>query len=83
MSQAMADICTELESQNKRLRREQERLNAELVSVRMEQEQAAKLLPEYRLEIVRSRSLAEVAQNELQVRDAQLFRLSEIWNQTL
>ena len=65
VAQAMADICSELEGQNKRLRKEKGRVDAELAAVRLEQERMTRLLPEYRLEIVRSRSAAEEAQEEV------------------
>jgi hypothetical protein len=88
VANAMTDICSELETQNARLRREIERLNSELGacapphrtraplltphppiprtgSLKMEEEQRAKLQPEYRLANVRSRGMADVAQKEL------------------
>jgi len=61
----MGDICGELEKQNNRLRREVGRLNEENEQLRIEESQRGKLLPEYRLEIVRSRGLAEVAEKSL------------------
>jgi len=61
----MGDICEELESENGRLRREVDRLKEEIEGGRIEREQNGKLLPEYRLEIVRSRSAKEEAEREL------------------
>ncbi len=66
VANAMTDICSELEAQNARLRREVERLSSELKAARSEEDARARLLPEYRLEIVRSRGMAEVARKELE-----------------
>ncbi|GMH90940.1 hypothetical protein TL16_g11915 [Triparma laevis f. inornata] len=61
----MGEICEELEGENGRLRREIERMKEEVEASRVEREQNHKLLPEYRLEIVRSRSGKEQAEREL------------------
>jgi hypothetical protein len=66
VANAMTDICGELETQNSRLRREIGRLQEEVGTMRKEEDERARLLPEYRLEIVRSRGMAEEAQKELQ-----------------
>jgi len=65
ISNTMADICSELERENARLRRELDTMNEKLHATQMDADNAMKLLPEYRLEIVRARSSAESAKREL------------------
>ncbi|GMI00030.1 hypothetical protein TrST_g12752 [Triparma strigata] len=61
----MKDIWEEVERENGRLRREMERLKEEVEADRVEREQSSRLLPEYRLEIVRARSAKETVEREL------------------
>ena len=65
ITDTIADICSELERENARLKRELEAANDKIAAGKMDVDNAMKLLPEYRLEIVRARSGMEGVGREL------------------
>ena len=65
ITDTIADICSELERENARLKRELEAANDKIDAGKMDVDNAMKLLPEYRLEIVRARSGMEGVGREL------------------